>query len=57
MNEPTKEPVHDKPIKPGVSDNQRGFGVIELLFAASTICATIAALSVPNPKIPRTASD
>ena len=58
MNEPRKETVKNRPTKPRDSANQRGFGVIELLFAASTICATIAALGVPtSPKIPKSASD
>ena len=49
----------DNPIKSSTDDNQRGIGVLELLFAASTIAATIAAvaMTVPTPKIPRTAGD
>ena len=56
MNEPTKEPVLDNPVKTSAS-NQRGFSVIELLFAASTIAATIAAVAMTDPKIPKTAGD
>jgi len=56
MNEPTKEPVLNNEVRPSASD-QRGFGVIELLFAASTIAATIAAGAIAAPKIPRLSAD
>jgi len=56
MNEPTKEPVLNNEVRPSAS-NQRGFSVIELLFAASTIAATVVALAVTNPKIPKSAGD
>jgi len=55
MNE--KQTLADNPIKSSTDDNQRGFSVIELLFAASTIAATIAAVAMTDPKIPKSAGD
>ena len=50
MNKPT-EPLN-KPNKPNTSDQQRGIGVIELLFAASTLGAAVLVMHLGGPKLP-----
>ena len=52
MDEPTKETAMDKPAKANGNDNERGIGVVELLFAASTIGAVVVALAMRYPKLP-----
>jgi hypothetical protein len=41
----------NKPSKPNTKDKQRGIGVVELLFAAATLGATVlvAAMSTKRP--------
>ena len=56
----TKPDTNDKQreIKSDDRDKQRGFGVVELLFAAATLGATVvAAMGPPTPKIPKSAGD
>ena len=45
MNEQTKEPVMDKPVRLSAS-NQSGFSIIELLFAAAMIVPGISEYAV-----------
>jgi Tfp pilus assembly protein PilW len=51
MNKPTK-PMN-KQTKPITNDKQRGFGVVELLFAATTLGAAVlvAAMSIAKRPI------
>ena len=50
MNEQTKQ-MKEKPSKPIIDHKQRGMSTIELLFAASTLIATvvIAGVTVKRP--------
>jgi hypothetical protein len=65
MNESTKttvvdkpiKPIEGKPIQPSASNNQRGIGVVELLFAASTIGAAVVVAALSSPKRPEAAGD
>jgi hypothetical protein len=50
MNKPTR-PVK-KPSKPVTGDKQRGIGVVELLFAAATIGATVVVGALTSIKKP-----
>ena len=52
MNEPTKEAAMDKPAKSNGNDNERGIGVVELLFAASTLGAVVVVVAMRYPKLP-----
>ena len=56
MNKPTKQ-VKDKPVKPNTSNRQRGFGVIELLFAASTLGTTLLVAAMNSSKKPPAQGD
>ena len=56
MNKPTK-PMRDKPGKPITNDKQRGIGVVELLFAATTIGAAVLVMHLTGPKLPPTNGD
>ena len=49
------QPMNNAP-KPD-NDEQRGVGVIELLFAVATLGATVVAIAVTSPKIPKAAGD
>ena len=53
MNKLNK-PVKDKATKPkpNASNSQRGFGVIELLFAASTLGAAVLVAAMNSSKKP-----
>ncbi|MCM3900097.1 MAG: hypothetical protein ND866_00165 [Pyrinomonadaceae bacterium] len=51
MNKPTK-PMEDKPTKPNTSDKQRGIGVVELLFATTTLGAAILVAAMSGTKNP-----
>ena len=55
MNKPT-EPMN-KPSKATTSDQQRGIGVIELLFAAATLGAAVLGAALSGPKLPASACD
>ena len=46
-----------KPTKPTTNDEQRGFSVIELLFAATTLAAAILIGAMNEPKIPKAMGD
>jgi len=50
MNKPTK-PM-DNRAKPVTSDNQRGIGVVELLFAATTLGAAVLVAAMSSSKRP-----
>ena len=58
MNKPNKqgEDKQIKPVKesnnPSRRDRQRGFGVIELLFAASTLASTVLIAAMNSSKKP-----
>jgi hypothetical protein len=45
----------NKPAKP--TDRQRGVGVVELLFAATTIGTAVLIGAMSSPKLPPTAGD
>ena len=55
MNKPTN-PMN-KPTKPVAGDNQRGFGVVELLFAATTLGAAVLVAAMSGAKRPFTGGD
>ena len=46
-----------EPSKPITANKQRGIGVIELLFAASTIGAAVLVMATSGPKLPPVMSD
>ena len=50
MNKPTN-PMN-KPTKPVTSDKQRGIGVVELLFAATTLGAAVLVAEMSSSKRP-----
>ena len=45
------------PTKPTTSDDQRGIGVLELLFAVATLATALLVGAMNEPKIPRAAGD
>ena len=45
--------VMNKPPKPTTKDEQRGFSIIEVLFAAANLGATILVAAMSEPKIPK----
>ena len=51
MRKPTKQ-VKEKPVKQNARDKQRGFGVIELLFAATTLGTTLLVAAMNSSKKP-----
>jgi hypothetical protein len=55
MNEPTN-PMN-KPTEPITGDKQRGISVVELLFAAATIGATVLMAAMPYTKKPPLSGD
>jgi len=55
MNKPSKPT--NKPTKPITSDKQRGIGVVELLFAATTLGAAVLVAAMSAPKRPTTGGD
>ena len=50
MNEPIK-PTKDVPSKPIIDHKQRGMSTLELLFAASTLIATVVVAGVSKRPI------
>ena len=63
MNKPDK-PIAGKPTKPEnkadnpiTRDKQRGFGVVELLFAATTLGSTVLVAAMTYVKRPQLAGD
>ena len=56
INKPTK-PKEDKQNKPNTRNKQRGFGIVELLFVATTIGAAVLVAASRGPKIPPAADD
>ena len=50
MNKPN-EPMN-KPTEPITNDKQRGFGVVELLFAAATLGAAVLVAAMSGAKRP-----
>ena len=46
------EPIKDKPTKPITDHKQRGMSTIELLFAASTLIATVVVAGLTTTKRP-----
>jgi len=55
MNKPSKPT--NKPTKPVTSDNQRGIGVVELLFAATALGATVLVAAMSGTKRPYSGGD
>jgi len=55
MNKPTNPT--NKPTKPITSDKQRGIGVVELLFAATTLGAAILVAAMSGAKRPINGGD
>ena len=55
MNKPN-EPMN-KPSKPITNDKQRGIGVVELLFAATTLAATVLVAAMSGSKRPSVGGD
>jgi len=54
MNKPTKRV---KPTKPSTGNKQRGIGVVELLFAATTLGATVLVAAMSGAKRPNLGGD
>ena len=52
----SNEPVN-KPSKPTTNEKQRGIGVVELLFAASTLAAAVLVAAMSTSKRPTTGGD
>ena len=55
MNKPTN-PMN-KPTEPVISDKQRGIGVFEVLFAATTLGAVVLVAAMSGAKRPVTCGD
>jgi len=55
MNKPTKPT--NKPTKSLTNDKQRGIGVVELLFAATTLGAAILVAALSGAKRPSSGGD
>ena len=53
----TSKPVSDKPRKLNARDKQRGCGVIEFLFAASTLGAAVLVAAMNSSKKPPASGD
>lgn len=51
MNKPPKS-MKERPTKPNARDKQRGFGLVELLFAASALASTVLVAAMNSSKKP-----
>jgi hypothetical protein len=51
MRKPTKA-TKQKPVKPNAREKQRGFGILEMLFAASTLATTVLIAAINSSKRP-----
>ena len=56
MNKPSRpkqdKPKEEKPARRNAGDNQRGFGAVGFLIAASTLVTTVLFAATGGPKLP-----
>lgn len=56
MNKPAKS-MKERPTKPNARDKQSGFGIVELLFAATTLGSTVLVAAMSVTKKPPLSGD